>query len=122
MRVSADDDTRPSRLGRTKRYFRSLAGSMITRLRLDARLFEPPPPRRRGTMGRPRIIGERLPTLLERLADPTTAWQRFQVSGWYGGGERLVEIISGTAIWHHPAKHVPIRYVLVRDVAGSPVT
>jgi hypothetical protein len=40
---------------------------MITRLRLDARLFDPPPPRRRGTMGRPRIIGERLPTLLERL-------------------------------------------------------
>src|SRR3954452_4660238 len=29
-----------------------------TRLRLDARLFDPPPPRRRGTMGRPRIIGE----------------------------------------------------------------
>src|SRR3954451_15743135 len=39
--------------------------------------------------------------------------------GWYGGGERLVEIISGTAIWHHPGKHVPIRYVLVRDVAGA---
>ena len=29
---------------------------MITRLRLDARLFEPPPPRTRGTMGRPRIL------------------------------------------------------------------
>src|SRR3954447_20026294 len=70
-------------------------------------------------MGRPRIIGERLPTLLERLADPRTPWQRFQVSGWYGGGERLLEIISGTAIWHHPGKHVPIRYVLVRDVAGT---
>ena len=92
---------------------------MITRLRLDARLFDPPPPRRRGTMGRPRIIGERLPTLLERLADPRTPWQRFQINGWYGGGERLVEIISGTAIWHHPGKHVPIRYVLVRDVAGA---
>ena len=70
-------------------------------------------------MGRPRIIGGRLPTLSERLADPTTPWQRFQVSGWYGGGERLVEIISGTAIWHHPGKHVPIRYVLVRAVAGA---
>lgn len=33
-------------------------------------------------------------------------------------GERLIEFISGTAIWHHPGKHVPIRYVLVRDVAG----
>jgi hypothetical protein len=25
----------------------------------------------------------------------------------------------GTAIWHHPGKHVAIRYVLVRDVAGA---
>jgi DDE superfamily endonuclease len=92
---------------------------VITRLRLDARLFEPPAPRRRGTIGRPRILGERLPTLAQRLADPKTPWQRLQVGGWYGGGERLVEIISGTAIWHHPGKHVPIRYVLVRDVGGA---
>jgi hypothetical protein len=91
---------------------------MITRLRLDARLFEPPPPRRPGTRGRPRIIGRRLPSLAERLADPNSPWQRLRVSGWYGGSERLIDIISGTAIWHHPGKHVPIRYVLVRDVAG----
>jgi DDE superfamily endonuclease len=91
---------------------------MITRLRLDARLFEPPPPRRPGTRGRPRIIGRRLPSLAERLADPNTPWQRLRVGGWYGGSERLIDIISGTAIWHHPGKHVPIRYVLVRDVAG----
>jgi hypothetical protein len=91
---------------------------MIARLRLDARLFEPAPPRRPGTRGRPRIIGRRLPSLDEGLADPSTPWQRLRVGGWYGGGERLVEIISGTAVWHHPGKHVPIRYVLVRDVAG----
>jgi hypothetical protein len=54
---------------------------MITRLRLDARLFEPPPPRRRGTMGRPRIIGERLPTLLERLADPRRRGSAFMSVG-----------------------------------------
>jgi hypothetical protein len=91
---------------------------MITRLRLDARLFEPPPSRRPGTIGRPRVIGARLPTLAERLADPKTPWQRLRIKGWYRGGERLAEIISGTAIWHHPGKHVAIRYVLVRDVAG----
>jgi hypothetical protein len=39
--------------------------------------------------------------------------------GWYGRSERLVEIVSGTAIWHHPGRLVPIRYVLVRDVAGE---
>jgi hypothetical protein len=41
------------------------------------------------------------------------------VTGWYGHGERLVEIVSGTALWHHPGRLVPIRYVLVRDVAGE---
>jgi hypothetical protein len=92
---------------------------MITRLRLDARLFAPPAPRKPGTIGRPRIVGERLPTLAECLADPNTPWRRLRVDRWHGGGERLVEIISGTAIWHHPGKHVAIRYVLVRDAAGA---
>jgi hypothetical protein len=68
---------------------------MITRLRLDARLFAPPAPRIPGTIGRPRIVGERLPTLAERLADPRTPWRRLRIDGWYGGGERLVEVLSG---------------------------
>jgi hypothetical protein len=92
---------------------------MITRLRLDARLFDPPPRRRPGTIGRPRAIGKRQPTLAQRLVNRKTRWRRFQVTGWYGRGERLVEIVSGTAIWHHPGRLVPIRYVLVRDVAGD---
>jgi hypothetical protein len=92
---------------------------MITRLRLDARLFNPPPRRRPGTVGRPRVIGKRQPTLAERLASRKTRWRRFKVTGWYGRSERLVEIVSSTAIWHHPGRLVPIRYVLVRDVAGE---
>jgi hypothetical protein len=92
---------------------------MITRMRLDARLFDPPARRRPGTIGRPRVIGSRQPTLAERLANPKTRWRRLKVTGWYGGGERLVEIVSGTAIWHHPGRLVPIRYVLVRDVADK---
>lgn len=76
---------------------------MITRLRLDARLFNPPARRRPGTIGRPRVIGKRQATLAKRLADPKPRWRRLQVSGWYGRSERLVEIVSGTALWHHPA-------------------
>ena len=37
----------------------------ITRLRLDAALYEPAPPRMPGTIGRPRTKGARLPTLSE---------------------------------------------------------
>ena len=93
--------------------------TMVTRLRLDARLFDPPPPRRPGTKGRPRVAGARQPTLVERLADPTTRWRRVTVAGWYGRTERSIELISGTALWYHPGKRVPVRWLLVRDVAGE---
>ena len=92
---------------------------MITRLRLDARLFYPPARRRPGTVGRPRVIGTRQVSLAERLTHPNTRWRRVKVTGWYGRGERSVEIMSGTALWHHPGRLVPIRYVMVRDVAGE---
>jgi hypothetical protein len=94
--------------------------TLITRLRLDARLFDPPPPRRPGQRGRPRVAGVRQPTLWERVADPKTAWQRVTVTGWYGQTERTLDIASGTALWYHPGlPAVPLRWVLVRDVAGE---
>ncbi len=93
--------------------------SVITRLRLDARLYEPPPPRRPGTRGRSPVKGARLPTLTERLADPATPWQRVMIRGWYGRTERRLDIVSGTAIWHHPGRQVTIRWVLVRDGDGE---
>src|ERR671926_593796 len=92
---------------------------MISRLRLDAGLYEPPPRRKPGTIGRPRVKGARLPSLVERLKDPTTSWQRVNIDGWYGRTERRLDIVSGTALWHHPGRQVPIRWVLVRDVAGE---
>jgi hypothetical protein len=87
---------------------------VIARLRLDARLFEPPP-QHRPRVGRPRVLGRRLPNLSEQLISRDTRWHRLQITGWYGRTERQVEIVSGTAIWSHPGHHVPIRYVLVRD-------
>jgi DDE superfamily endonuclease len=45
----------------------------VTRLRLDAALYEPAPPRQPGAKGRPRKKGARLPTLAQRLADAATA-------------------------------------------------
>ena len=38
------------------------------------------------------------------------------MSGWYGEGERAVEVVSETALWYStrlPA--VPLRWVLIRD-------
>jgi hypothetical protein len=88
----------------------------VTRLRLDAALYGPPPPRRPGAVGRPRTRGPRLPNLSEVLANKTTRWQRVSVPGWYGEGDRVVEICSGTATWRHAGKPiVPVRWVLLRD-------
>ena len=93
---------------------------VVTRLRLDARLFAPPPPRTRHTIGRPRVVGERLPALARRLGDRRTRWRRLPVAGWYGGGDRPVEACSGTALRHHPGLPVvPLRRVLVRDPPGE---
>ncbi len=92
---------------------------VVARLRLDARLFGPPPPRTPRTVGRPRVVGARQPTLAQRLGRPDTPWRRLEVAGWYGGG-RVVDVASGAAAWHHtglPA--VPLRWVLVRDPRGA---
>jgi hypothetical protein len=67
-------------------------------------------------MGRPRLKGERLPTLSEVVEDPSTPWKPITVADWYGGGQRTVEIVSDSAIWYStglPA--VPVRWVVIRD-------
>jgi hypothetical protein len=89
---------------------------VVTRLRLDAALYEPPPPRAPHQIGRPRTKGARRPTLQHVLEDPTTVWQRSTVPNWYGEGEREVEFVSDTAVWRHSGQPVvALRYVLVRD-------
>jgi DDE superfamily endonuclease len=90
----------------------------ITRLRLDAALYEPAPPRPSGTIGRPRTKGARLPTLAATLVAKDTRWHAVVVSGWYGSAQRGIEVASGTAVWRHGGMPVvPIRWVLVRDPA-----
>jgi hypothetical protein len=94
--------------------------TMVTRLRLDAALYEPAGPREPGTIGRPRVKGKRLPTL-ETVADnPKTRWRRIRVPRWYSDGARSVEIVSETSVWYHAGKPgVPIRWVLIRDPRGQ---
>ena len=58
--------------------------------------------------------------MARRLGDRRTRWRRRLVPGWYGGGDRLVEACSGTALWHHPGLPVvPLRWILVRDPLGE---
>jgi hypothetical protein len=92
--------------------------TVITRLRLDAALYEPAPVRQPRQNGRPRLKGVRLPTLEAVLKSEQTVWRQHLVAGWYGGTARVVEVATHTAVWYHTGKPpVPIRWVLVRDPA-----
>jgi hypothetical protein len=94
--------------------------TFVTRLRLDAALYEPAPPRRPSQRGRPRLKGERLPNLSVVAQDPATVWKPTTIANWYGSGERMVEVASETAVWYSTGLFaVPLRWVLVRDLQGE---
>lgn len=94
--------------------------AVVTRLRLDAALYEPALTPRPGQWGRPRKKGNRLPTLAHVLADPQTRWTCLTLPVWYSHPNRPVELTSGTAVWYHTGKPpVAIRWVVVRDPQGK---
>ena len=50
------------------------------------------------------------------LKGTDTRWRPVLIPGWYGEGERRVEICTATAVWCHGGMPVvPIRWVLIRD-------
>src|SRR6266496_1916372 len=92
----------------------------VIRMRLDARLFDPAPPCKKGAKGRPRLVGPRLPSLQQVVNNPLTIWQLLKFTRWYSETNRKIEITSGTAVWYHGGlPPLPIRWVLVRDPKGK---
>lgn len=93
--------------------------TVVTRLRLDAALYDPAPPRKANDKGRPPLKGKRQPKLTQRLTDPKTEWEMLTVN-WYGGKRRVVDVATGTAVWYHSGQPtVSIRWVLIRDPQGK---
>ena len=89
---------------------------LITRLRMDAELWNPAPERQPGQNGRPRVTGGRRPSPQHRLADPHTPWTPLEVEHWYGGKRREIEIYTETCVWYKSGfQPVLMRWVLVRD-------
>jgi DDE superfamily endonuclease len=104
------------RLGlRCQRYAHPV--TFVSRLHLNIRLFDVPPAMRRKNAA---PVGARQITLEKRLVDPQTVWTR-QTVRWYGGKQRLVEWVTGTALWQTPSEKTPLsmRWVLVRDPLGK---
>ena len=93
---------------------------LITRLRLDAQLYDPAPARQAGQTGRPRVKGARRPSPRQVLNDRRTKWAKIEIDQWYGGRQREVEVYTEKAVWYCCRNRpVPIRWVLIRDPLGE---
>lgn len=85
---------------------------LITRLRIDARLFDYPIPLK--GRGRKRLVGKRI-KLSEVLKDKSTKWKRV-VAKWYGNKTKTVEYTAGKSLWYaYGLKPVEVHWVLIRD-------
>jgi len=93
--------------------------TLVSRLRLDARLYDFPLPVEKGKRGPKPQKGKKQPTLSERLNDPSAIWNPITVT-WYDGISRTLETCSGISLWYTPKlPPVPINWVLVRDPKGE---
>lgn len=106
------------RLGHTSAGGRRVAGGAATARRpaapRDATLHEPPGPQPGGKRGPKPKKGRREPSLKARLDDPKSKWQTVGVP-WYGGGEKTLEMMTGTSLWWRTGEDpLPIRWVLLR--------
>ena len=96
---------------------------LVSRLVLNAQLYDPPRVRPASTPGVKPKKGPRQPKLVDRLDAATvaashTVWQR-EIVAWYGHQRRLLDVATGTALWHTDGNDpLPIRWVLVRDPQG----
>jgi len=89
-------------------------GALISRLRLDARIFNFPPAEKRRR-GRPLLVGKRFPLFTDYLKDPTLIWQEVEVE-WYGGKRKKLLIYTGAGLWYaFGIPPLPIRWVLIKD-------
>lgn len=92
--------------------------TLVSKFYKDANLYNPPPKRKPGTNGRPRIKGRKLPSP-EAVVAKTRRRQHLYVS-WYGGGRRQVAVVTGTAHWYHGGEGlVLVRWVFVEDLTGT---
>jgi hypothetical protein len=92
--------------------------TLITTGPLDAVLHEPPPERTAHPIGRPRVVGSRLPSPEQVRHDPQTTWQQMTLE-WYGQGPRQLLVGTATALWYHAGSApLPIRWVLTRAPEG----
>ena len=92
--------------------------TLISRLRLDAQLYEFPNVKPVGKRGRNQVKGLRI-QLKELLSDPSQTWQILTVK-WYGGEQRTIEYLTFECLWYHAGElPLKLRIVLVKTPGGK---
>jgi hypothetical protein len=89
--------------------------TLVSRLRLDAQLFEFPIYQPRpGVRGRKPIKGKRI-RLAAFLNDPNKQWQDSTLT-WYGAEEKIISYLTLECLWYNSrSKPVTVRVVLVTN-------
>ena len=92
---------------------------LVSRMRLDSRLFDFPEPQAKGKRGRKPAKGKRLPNLSDLANDPEQPWETVEIT-WYAGETKRVKLLTGVSLWHTNGQQpVKIRWVLVVDPEGE---
>ena len=97
---------------------RSLPRTHVTsRIRRDAALYDPPPPRRKGQRGRPRKKGKRLLSPEQIARRSRTGWVRAAVEERGKVVKRL--LLSRSVLWYAVCPDRKVSLVIVRDPTGK---
>lgn len=92
--------------------------TLVSRLRLDAALYEFLPTTSTKKRGRQAVKGAKVKTLAE-LAKTSQDWKKQEVA-WYKDERKPVKILTGTNLWYTPGyKPLAIRWVLVQDIKSG---
>ena len=93
--------------------------SLITRLKMNARLYDFPLIDEPSKRGRKKTKGEKLFSFREMIGMPDLGWKEIIVEG-YGKKKKGLKYISNISLWGVDGFHpVPIRWVLVVDPEGK---
>ena len=96
-----------------------LSVSLVSRLRLDARLYAFPPPDQPGKRGPKPKKGKKQPSLYKCIKDQSTEWIPITID-WYDGIKQSLEIFSGISLAYKSGYDpVSIKWVVVRDPSGK---
>jgi DDE superfamily endonuclease len=90
---------------------------LISRVHPKAALYEPAPPKQKGTPGPARKKGDRLPGMAEWAADPERPWERLDFDQF--GLHATLEVKAIRGLYYRAGRDRLLTIVLVHDVEGK---